>query len=91
MQQAPQVAWFLLERSSASGRTRLLARLGGKPLGVRRVSCDPSPEREGDNRIVVGCRVERVDADGSPVVQRLFGSLISRGGSWKVMSWANGF
>jgi len=91
MQQAPQVAWFLLERASATGRARLLARLGGQPLGVQRVDCDALDEREGDNRIVTGCRVERIDAGGARVVQRLFGPLIAHGGSWKVLSWTNGF
>jgi hypothetical protein len=91
MQQAPQVAWFLLEQSSASGRARLMARLGGQPLGVRRMDCDAEVAREGENRIVTGCRVERVDAGGARLEQRLFGPLIARDGVWKVLSWANGF
>jgi hypothetical protein len=91
MRQAPQLTWFMLESGSNVGRARLLARLGGRSLAVQGVRCPTPPVVEGENSIVSTCVVSRQDSTGAPIERRLFGALIERGGSWKVMSWSNGF
>jgi len=87
----PDIAWLLSEQNSRKGRHRIVRRLGGNPLGFRGYECGPAA-KEGENRFWRSCQVEYVDpAAGVPVRKRLFGSIIEREGSFKLLSYANDF
>lgn len=87
--QAPGLVWTMISEPSESGRRRLLARLGGKPLTISQVSCPAKPEVQGRNTLWKGCSV-RYRSDGAPARDgRLFGSILERDGRFKFMSLAN--
>lgn len=89
MRQSPAVAWTLIQNPSTAGLTRIMRRLGGRPLGYRGQRCDPRTVREGRNVRYTGCLVDLIGADGRPVTRRLFGSIIQRDGVYKFMSYTN--
>lgn len=87
--QAPGLVWTLIEEPSNSGRRRLLANLGGKPLAITRVSCRKSPEAQGRNRLWNGCTVRYVSGSDAARDGRLFGTIVERDGRFKFMSLSN--
>lgn len=90
MRQPPQLSWFLESTPSEVGLSRLLSRLGGRPIEVLETRCPDAVTREGRNTIVAGC-VVRIRDQGETRELRLFGPLIERDGHWKVLSWTNAF
>lgn len=90
MQQPPQLSWLLESTPSEVGFSRLVSRLGGRPIEVLQLRCPDAAVREGRNTIVGGCSVQLRD-QGATRELRLFGPLIEREGEWKVLSWANAF
>lgn len=85
------IAWLLSEQNSQKGHDRIIRRLGGKRLGLRRYECDPAV-REGKNQFWRSCLVEYTDPMvGKPVRKRLFGPIIERAGSYKLLSYSNDF
>ena len=87
--QAPGLVWTLITEPSNSGRRRLLANLGGKPLAVTSVSCRQPPETQGRNHLWNGCTVRYTSGGDAPRDGRLFGAIIERDGRFKFMSLSN--
>ena len=89
--QSPALAWSLIQNPSTSGLTRLVRRLGGKPMTYVAHKCDPKVAHEGRNTRYVGCLITIIDAEGKTVTKRYFGSIIERDGQYKFMSYTNQF
>jgi hypothetical protein len=88
---SPDIAWLLSEQNSRKGRDRIIRRLAGKRLTLRGYECGPAV-REGKNRFWRSCRVEYTDPTvGQRVTKRLFGPIIEREGSYKLLSYSNDF
>ncbi len=87
--QAPGLVWTMITEPSNSGRRRLLAKLGGKPLAITSVSCSQPPETQGRNRLWSGCSVRYTSGSDAPRDGRLFGAIIERDGRFKFMSLSN--
>jgi hypothetical protein len=87
--QPPEVTWLLMSQNSRKGLVRLLREYGGQSLVVAGYSCDGEPKVQGSNRIHELCRVRIRGADGRVEEVRLFGSIIERGGRFKLMSLSN--
>jgi hypothetical protein len=87
----PELSWFLMLQNSEKGLTRVVRRLGNRPLGYVAHSCDSEPLVQGPNRVWSHCVLRRVDAEGDTITQRLFGGILERDGAFKLISFANEF
>jgi hypothetical protein len=87
----PAVMWMLHAQESEKGITRVLRRLGGGQARFGGYACEAAPQVEGANRYRHACTVETIAHDGEKATLKLFGSLIERGGRWKIVSYANDF
>lgn len=85
----PETAWLLIEQNGLKGERRLLRELGGQSLGISGHRCEEEPRIEGANRLWEECRLLRRDSTGRLVEERLFGSVVERGGRFKFVSMAN--
>lgn len=85
----PDLLWLQLRANHEKGVVRLLRRYGGRPLRLETVSCPDSARTEGPNVLTEGCRVTFAVADSTPRELRLFGSLFSRDGRHKFLSYSN--
>ena len=85
----PQTLWSLLQGNSEKGAQRALERRAGHPLRYVGYRCEPEPERQGENRFWNECTIRRVAAPRDTVSERLFGSIMERGGRYKFVSYAN--
>lgn len=88
--QKPSLAWFLMQNVSVQGATRVLRRLGGKPLGYRGFSCGDTTTVQGANRIWRQCRMRFLE-QGVPVERRLFGGIVERDGTYKFLTFATDY
>lgn len=86
----PEVLWLLVQQNSEKGIVRVVRRLGGRPLGYLGHTCPAPAVRQGASRLWEGCAVTRAAAPGDTAAQRLFGSIVERGGRFKFVSYANG-
>ena len=84
---SPALLWFLTMQESEKGIGRLFARRGGQPLGYVASRCAPEPRVEGANRLWDRCTVTL--RDGKP--ERLFGTIVERGGRFKFVSYQNDY
>ena len=85
----PGIAWFELEGNSLAGLRRALATYGGRRIFFRRLDCRGEPVIQGSNRLWNGCSVT-VSVDGERDVSvRMFGSVLERGGRFKIATAAN--
>lgn len=89
--QAPGLVWNQIRSPSASGLTRLVRRLGGRPLAYVGHSCASRPDRQERNTIWTGCALRLREPDGETTAHRLFGSIIERDGRFKFVSYKNEF
>ena len=89
--QAPDLVWMRHTAASGTGLKRLLARVGGAPMGFRSWSCSPLPEKQGVNRVWGGCKVRFAKGGGAEETLQLFASIIERQGRFKILSYANAF
>lgn len=87
----PEVMWLLHGQESQKGITRVLRRLGGGQARFGGYTCEQAPQVEGQNRYWHDCAVEVTAEDGDRATLKLFGSVIERGGRWKIVSYANDF
>ncbi|HEU4884582.1 MAG TPA: hypothetical protein VFT45_20165 [Longimicrobium sp.] len=87
----PEVMWMLQAQESEKGITRVMRRLGGGQARLGAYACEAEPRVEGANRYWDACTVETDAQDGQKATLKLFGSLIERGGRWKIVSYANDF
>jgi hypothetical protein len=83
----PKTMWFLLSLESEKGLTRLMQRLGGKGAGLRALACEPEPRIEGPNRLWEQCRLTLRDTPPDFRAERLFGTILERGGRFKFVSF----
>ncbi|HEX5871864.1 MAG TPA: hypothetical protein VFY65_15655 [Longimicrobium sp.] len=87
----PEVMWMLHAQESEKGITRVLRRLGGGQARFGAYACEAAPRVEGANRYWHACTVETMSQDGERAALKLFGSVVERGGRWKIVSYANDF
>lgn len=87
--QSPALAWSLIQNPSTSGLTRLVRRVGGRPIAYLDHRCEPKVLHEGRTTRFTGCIVRIVDENGETVTKRWFGSVIERGGRYKFLSYTN--
>lgn len=87
----PEVMWMLHQQESEKGITRVLRRLGGGQARFGAYTCEAAPQVEQGNRYFHACTVETIARDGEKAPLKLFGSMIERGGRWKIVSYANSF
>ena len=71
--------------------TKLLQRLGGKPMSFVDERCDPKVLREGRTTRYVGCLVTVVTSAGDTATKRYFGSIVERDHVFKFLSYTNRF
>lgn len=88
-QLAPELLWLQIQNEQGRGATRLLRRFAGAPLGYLGYACEPEPRTEGPNRVWERCRLRLRGERGDTVALRLFGSVLERGGAWRLMSLSN--
>ena len=79
------------QNPSTSGLTRLVRRLGSKPMTYVRHRCDAKVLHEGRNTRYAGCILTIGDEKGDTVTKRYFGSILERDGKFKFMSYTNQF
>lgn len=89
--QSPALVWNQIQNPSASGLTRLVRRLGEQPLRYLDHKCDASPDRQGRNLVWTDCVLRLSGPNGDTTTHRLFGSIIQRGGKFKIASYSNEF
>jgi hypothetical protein len=87
----PEVMWMLQAQESEKGITRVFRRLGAGQARFGAYACEPAPRVDGPNRYWDACTVDVIAADGEKATLKLLGSLIERGGRWKIVSYANDF
>lgn len=82
----PEIFWLQLQSQSLRGSSRVLARLGGKPLGLLSMTCqDDRFQSTGKTRVWTACRV-RYQSGSTSGDERLFGSIVGQGGQFKFLS-----
>ena len=86
--QEPALAWFLHLQQSQKGATRLLNRFGGRPLRLLTNRCNDSASVEAENRLWTDC-MQQVISGGDTVRMRLIGGIYERGGTFKILTYAN--
>ncbi|HEX6913432.1 MAG TPA: hypothetical protein VF142_23710 [Longimicrobium sp.] len=87
----PEVMWMLHGQESLKGVTRVLRRLGGGQARFGAYACEDAPRVEGENRYWHRCAIEVIAPDADTATLQLFGSLLERGGRFKIVSYANDF
>jgi hypothetical protein len=87
--QPPAFAWAQIQDPSLRSLTRLVRKLGGKPMTFVGVLCDPKVAREGRNTRYTGCLVRVKEANGQILNRRYFGSIVERDGQFKFLSYTN--
>jgi hypothetical protein len=87
----PEVMWLLHGQESEKGITRVLRRLGGGQARFGAYACEDAPQVEGENRYWHRCALHVAAADGDAATLQLFGSIVERGGRYKIVSYANDF
>jgi hypothetical protein len=89
--QSPSFVWMQISGQSASGLTRVIQRRAQQRLTYAGHACDPKAEVQGPNRLWLKCSVRLVSPAGDTTTQRLFGTIVERGGRFKFVSYANQF
>ena len=87
----PEVMWMLHGQESLKGITRVLRRLGGGQARLGPYACEDAPQVEGGNRYWHRCAIQVTAPDGDAAALQLFGSIVERGGRYKIVSYANDF
>ena len=87
----PGLVWMQISQPSQTGLKRLLARQGGTAYEYVDHSCKSTPERQGPNTLWLDCQVRVIAPTRETLTQRWFGSIIERGGVYKVVSFSNQF
>ncbi|MFL5521871.1 MAG: hypothetical protein ACJ8B6_13095 [Gemmatimonadales bacterium] len=84
----PGSFWTLIRGNGGKGFTRLLREYGGHRLGYVTHGCKPSNAVQAPMREWNQCEVG-LTRDGEQAVKRMFGSIVSIGGRYKFVSYAN--
>ncbi len=84
------IAWFELEGNSLAGLRRALAAYGGRHVAFRGLACSSIPVVQGANRLWNECTVLLGKEDGNDITPvRLFGTILERNGTFKLLTAAN--
>ena len=83
------IAWFELEGNSLAGVRRALAAYARRKPSFRGLACAADPIVQGANRLWNGCTVVLTLEDGTTARVRMFGSILERGGRFKLVTAAN--
>lgn len=86
----PALAWFIIEQNGAKGLTRVLRRFGGRLIDYRDYDCPEPPRSLGAARVWEQCAIRYVD-DGVETSGLWFGGILESRGTFKFVSYANGF
>lgn len=81
----PALLWFQMQVNSEKGIVRLLRRRGVTDVVFRWHECEYAPVVEGENRLWERCTVRVAEGE-----YRWFGTVIERGGLYKMVGYANG-
>ena len=85
----PELLWGQLLASSDQGARKLLTRFGGGTLTIVSFNCPRAAQMEGENRLHEEC-ITRLESKGARIPpNRLFGTIIERGGRFKFVGYAN--
>src|SRR5689334_15036290 len=87
--QPPQLAWSLIQNPSTDGLTKLLHKMGGRPITYAGHLCDPRVLHEGRVTRYAGCLVRIVNEKGDTTTRLMFGSIVELGGVYKFLSYTN--
>jgi len=87
--QPPSLAWTMIQNTSVNGLTALLRHWGGRPVRYVDHRCDPKVLHEGRTTRYAGCLVRLVDEKGDTTSRLAFGSIVERGGEYKLLSFTN--
>jgi hypothetical protein len=87
----PEVMWLLHAQESLKGITRVMRRLGGGQARLGAHACEDAPQVEAENRYWHRCAIDVTAEDGTTARLHLFGSIVERGGRFKIVSYANDF
>jgi len=85
----PALLWFQMQMNSEKGISRVVRRHGGADTGFAGYACEAEPRVEGATRLWEECSIRRSDAERGEHSIRWFGSIVERGGHYKLMSYAN--
>jgi hypothetical protein len=88
---APGLVWMHISQPNETGLKRLLTRRGGTAYEYVDHTCKSTPERQGANTLWLDCQVRVIGPTRETLTQRWFGSIIERGGVYKVVSFSNQF
>ena len=89
--QSPGFVWMQIGGQSSSGLKRVLQRRGAAGLTYLGHTCPGKPDVQDANRLWTQCVVRLVSPTGDTTAQRLFGTILERGGRFKFVSYANQF
>ena len=89
--QSPGFVWMQIGGQSSSGLKRVLQRRGAAGAHLPRPHVLAKPDVQGANRLWTQCVVRLVSPAGDTTTQRLFGTIVERGGRFKFVSYANQF
>ena len=87
--QPPGLVWTQITRPSESGLKRLIARRGLQAFRFESVTCKNKPDQQGQNTLWQDCSLHLVNPAHETVTERWFGSIIERGGTFKLVSLTN--
>ncbi|MGQ0702204.1 MAG: hypothetical protein ACT4PM_03610 [Gemmatimonadales bacterium] len=86
----PALFWFQIQRATAQGLGRILGDYGGRGLQFRELWCQPDSLQfvgEGPVRGWSACRVHVTTPNGA-LTRQVFGTILERGGQFKLLSYA---
>jgi hypothetical protein len=88
----PGIFWMQIQAGSAKGQARLLERLGGSPMTLEALDCQPDTQQvvSGDLTMWGPCQVRYATPD-STLERRLFGTMVEYGGRVKFLGYGNDF
>jgi len=90
-EQPPDLVWMQIANPSAAGYRRLLARRGGQPFAYVSHSCAGKAAHQGPNTLFLDCLITVRDESKAQIKQRWFGTIVERGGRFKILSYRNQF
>jgi hypothetical protein len=85
----PEVSWMQIAAQSDAGLTKLMRLITNTQATVDSIVCSPTPKAQEQNRLWEDCITWWKDQEGRESHYRVFGTIIERGGTMKLVSYAN--
>lgn len=85
----PQLLWGQILTASDEGISRLLKRVGGKPLALQAVQCASPVTIEDRNTLHEKCELTVRIGSEAPTRERWFGTILEREGRFKFIGYTN--